>query len=99
VVVTRIKKQDLRSVAEKQVEVLEGIAIALARRHYYNIVKIAGINRSIVEASLDQEEKNVKPSTLEKARRDFALFKRDLAQAIKGKDASFMQDLLDQVEL
>ena len=94
VVVTRIKKEDLRYVAEKQQEVLESIAMALAKRHYYNIIKIRSINRSIVESSLKEEEEGKKPSQLEKTRKDFALFKKDLIAAVKGKEASFLEDLL-----
>ncbi len=93
VVVTRIKKEDLRYVAEKQQEVIEAIAIALAKRHYYNIIKIGGINRSIAESSLRNDEER-KTSPLDKTRKELASLKRDVEAASKGKDASFLDDIL-----
>ena len=56
VVMTRIRKEDLKEVAEKQNDFLPGIATSLARRHYYNVARIETVNKSLVEQTTDRKE-------------------------------------------
>ena len=93
VVVTRIGKEDLKDIADKQHEVLQGIALALAKKHYYNIMKIGSINRSLVEHSLNQQG-DQKQSQLEKVRKELSILKDDVRKRANEKEADFLQDLV-----
>lgn len=97
VVVTKIAKTELREVAEKQHEVLYGVAVALAKKHYYNIMKIGNINRSLVEHSLSEEERgDKKASQIEKIKKELSSLKNDIEGAVSSKDADFLSNVMTE---
>ncbi len=96
VVITRIRKEDLKDVVLKQKDFLITIAQSLAKRQYYNIVKIGSINKSIVDQMVDREagmEKKASPShkTLQELRR----LKMSVEETYKSKNADFLKDLVN----
>ncbi len=62
VVLTKISKSGLKEFTEKQGEIFLTIVQSLAKRHYYNIIKIQDINKRIIEQNLDEEEAGEKKS-------------------------------------
>lgn len=94
VVITKILKGELKDVAARQYDLLSGIALALAKRHYFNIMKIGNINKTIAEKMLNNESEGKKPPQSVKALKELQAFKRDLESAVSGKDVSFIQDVL-----
>jgi len=95
VVLTKIRKEDLKSVAEKQGEVLKGISLALARRHYYNAVKIDTLNRSLVEQRMDaSESKEAKSAAaLAKTAKELTALKDEVEEVARARKADFLDDL------
>jgi len=94
VVITRIKKENLKEIVEKQSDLLMSIAMALAKRHYYNLVKIGNVNRTALEQAVAAEGGGEKKSQSEQALKELNALKRGTEDACKGKDASFIEDLL-----
>jgi len=96
VVITTIKKSDLKEIAEKQIELLHAISFSLARRHYYNIIKIGEINRSIIEKTIDIEAgEGPKTAQIHKSMKELAVLKRKIEDTARKKDCGFIQDLID----
>jgi len=96
VVLTKITKKDLKEVAEKQNEVLIGIASSLAKRHYYNIIKIENLNEKAMEQALDREEsgKNKIPQS-QQAQKELNSLKNCINDIYSKKDADFLEDLIE----
>jgi hypothetical protein len=95
VVITRIRKEDLKEVVQRQKDFLITIARSLAKRHYYNIIKIGSINKTIMDQMVDKEmgeEKKASPTqkTLQELRR----LKMSVEEAFKSKKADFIKDLV-----
>ena len=96
VVLTRIRKDELKTVAEKQASVLKGISLALARRHYYNGVRIDTLNKTLLEQKLDGDQSKEAKAALafQKTTREFAALKDEVSEACRIKKADFLQDLV-----
>lgn len=97
VVITRIKKSELKQAAQRQDDLMPGIALALARRHYYNVLKIGAINKSVAEKALKSEEEANGTPQAPKAKKDLQLLKRDIETKTAGRDVEFIKDLLDSL--
>jgi len=100
VVLTRIRKDELKTVAEKQSSVLKGISLALARRHYYNGVKIDTLNKTLLEQKLDGDQsKEAKGAlALQKTSRELSSLKDEVEETCRIKKADFLQDLVALVK-
>ena len=100
VVLTRIRKDELKTVAEKQSSVLKGISLALARRHYYNGVKIDTLNKTLLEQKLDGDQsKEAKGAlALQKTGRELSSLKDEVEETCRIKKADFLQDLVALVK-
>lgn len=95
VVITRIKKEDLKEVVKQQNDFLITIAQSLAKRHYYNIIKIGSINKSIMDQMVDKElgqEKKASPT--QKTHLELRRLKMSVEEAVKSKKADFINDLV-----
>lgn len=97
VLITRIKRSELKDVVNRQPDLLLNIARSLANRHYYNIHKIVTINNSLIENMLNEEEFGEKPGQSEKAHKELALLKKTIKETVHGKEADFIQDLVDSL--
>jgi CRP-like cAMP-binding protein len=98
VILTRIRKEDLKDVAEMQEDFLASIATSLARRHFYNIARIENVNRSLAEQAIDREETGVdKKSVLShRAHKDLNALKARVEDVMREKKADFLNDLLEK---
>ena len=96
VIVTRIRKDDLREAAEVQSNFMIDVAATLSKRHYYNTVKITSVSKSLVERELEEKKNNGKTSLLsQRAYRDLSLLKSKVEDIARSKKADFLDDLLN----
>jgi len=94
VVLTRITKKDLKEVAQKESSILQAIALSLAKRHYYNVIKIADITEKTVNHQLDGEAAaHKKVSQSQQAMKDLAALKNRVQDAVYEKKADFLKDI------
>jgi CRP-like cAMP-binding protein len=96
VIMTRIRKDDLKEVAEKQDDFLASIAATLAKRHYYNLARIEHVNKSLAEQSIDREiaggDKHA--VLIRRASHDLNQLKDKVEETVREKKADFFQDLV-----
>ncbi len=99
-VVSIVKKSELKNYVEKQPDLLKKIAAALAKRHYYNILKIEAVNKSIIERDLGGEERSIekKLENLKKIKREVSKLKNEISDVAYKKDADFLKELLEKYE-
>lgn len=98
IVLTKIKKADLPDVAAKQNDILTGIATSLARKHFYNIMKINSVNRMIVERKMEGAGQEIKkPSDYHRASSELYSLKKDVTTMYEIKKADFLKDLVDKL--
>ncbi len=96
VVMTRIRKEDLKEVAEKQKDFLTSIATTLARRHYYNVARIEAVNKSLAEQLIDKENAGGDKQAVlsRRAHHEFTMLKDRLEDVVMEKKADFLGDLM-----
>ncbi len=96
VVLTRIRKEDLKNVAEKQKDFLTSIATTLARRHYYNVARIEAVNRSLVEQIFDREAAggDRRAAVSLRAHHELTQLRNRLEDVVMEKKADFLGDLM-----
>lgn len=97
VVLTKITKQNLKEVAEKQIDLLIGVSNSLAKKHYYNIIKIESINKSITEQYLANESntEEKKPPQSLRTKADLRNLKNEVKKVCNEKEADFLQVLIE----
>ncbi len=95
VVISRISKKDLKELAAKGGDVLTGLALSLAKRHYYNIVKIDSINRSLAEREIDGDEGAAPAPVVNKVTSDLQKLKMKADETIRKQKAEYLYDLVD----
>jgi len=97
-VVTRILKSELKEICEKQGDILKNVAYSLAQKHYYNLVKIGAVNKSLIEHTLDNEGADDKKiNHLERLKIDLSKLKNELDDAIYKKDADFLKPIVEDI--
>ena len=97
VIVTRIRKEDLKEVMGKQSDFFITIARTLARRHFYIISRIVAVNRCLAEQEIDRELSGgeEKKSVLShRAFRDLCALRHRVEDVVREKKADFLQDLV-----
>ena len=96
VVVTPIKKSDLKDISEKESGIFLSIAISLARRHYFNVQKIHSINEAIISREIDRTKEGDEKIMIElhKASSELSSIKNDISKIIDSKGADFLQGLV-----
>ncbi|NLV68151.1 MAG: cyclic nucleotide-binding domain-containing protein [Spirochaetes bacterium] len=96
-VITVIKKSELRDAYEKQSDILKNITFSLARRHYYNLIKISSVNKSLIDQTLDSDEGDDKKAIqLEKLKIELGKFRNELSDAQFKRKAEFLQTVIDE---
>lgn len=100
VIITRIRKEDLKEVAEMQSDFLPSIATTLARRHYYNVARIENVNKSLAEQIIDREtagggDKHAALSR--RAHQELNMLTDRLEDVVMEKKADFLRDLIDSL--
>ena len=94
VIITKIKKEDLKEIASKDFSIVQTIAKSLAKRHFYNLMKIESINNSILEQFLKEEKGEKKISHSHKANLDLETLKTNVNSMAREKDAGFLFKIL-----
>lgn len=96
VIMTRIRKEDLRDVAEKQKDFLTSIATSLARRHYYNVARIEAVNKSLAEQLIDKETTGGDKQAVlsRRAHHELNILKARLEDVVMEKKADFLGDVM-----
>lgn len=96
VVLTGIRKSDLKEIAEKEGGLFLSIAGSLAKKHYFNVEKIHSVNSMIIERELgphkDDEAKRM--MELNKAKNELASLKNDISKLVDSKGADYLQGLV-----
>jgi len=95
-VITVIKKKELKEICEKQGDLLKNVTYSLAQKHYYNIIKINSVNKSLIDQTLNNdggEDKTV--SQVERIKADLAKLKNELGEILYKKDAEFLKPIID----
>jgi hypothetical protein len=91
VVATKLTKEDLKATAAGDPGLVRAIMQSLAKRHYYNIIKIGDINEKAVRKMLSEEESKKVRRSWDRRRNPHTLKDR-IMDAIKNRDYSFMKD-------
>ncbi|HOP62005.1 MAG TPA: cyclic nucleotide-binding domain-containing protein [Spirochaetota bacterium] len=97
-VITKILKSELKEVCEKDNELLKNVAFSLAQKHYFNIIKIGAVNKSLIEHALDDqsgEDKTV--NHVERLKLDISKLKNDIDEAIYKKEADYLRPVIDEL--
>ena len=97
-VITVIKKSELKEVCEKQGDLLKNVTFSLAQKHYYNIIKISAVNKSLIDHQLDSsggEDKTI--SMVERLKSDLGKLKNELGDLIYKKNAEYLKPIFDEL--
>ncbi|MBN1499722.1 MAG: cyclic nucleotide-binding domain-containing protein [Spirochaetes bacterium] len=91
---TKLDKSDLKEVAEKDINVLIGIANSLAQKHYNNVQLVKSLNDKKLEENLNSidEEYKREIQSQNKCITSFGSLKREVSELIYHKKADFLQD-------
>ncbi len=96
VIMSRLFKEDLEDAVLKQADFLPNVAQTLAKRHYYNILKIDHINRAIIEQDINKTMPGKREILYsEKTFKDLNRLKQKTEDIAQGKDADFLQKLIE----
>ena len=96
VVVTKIGKSELKKISQNDTAILEVLVKSLVKRHYYNVVRISDVNRSILEKKSGSDA--VKKIS-EKSLSDVKKIKKMIEKAIKKNDAEYLKPILELIDL
>ncbi len=95
-VLTRITREELKQSAARGGEILSAVLHSLAKRHYFNIIRLHDINEKAVDKALEEEDApSREAATARRAASELRKMKDRITQAVKGKDTSFLKDLLN----
>lgn len=96
-VITVIKKKMLKQICEKDGDLLKSVAVSLARRHYFNIIKINTVNKALIERDLNNcsGEGDNKPGQVDKIRLDLGKLKNEISEAAYKKNADFLNSVIE----
>ena len=97
VVITIIKKKELKEICERQSDFMKSIAISLAQRHYYNVIKINTINKSIADYHLDNISDDKIVTQIEKLQESLNKLKDEIDDLIYKKHAEFLKPIIDEL--
>lgn len=97
VVVTKITKENLKEIAEKQEDFLKILTISLTKKHYHNIMKIEGVNQSLIEKTMENGGGDGKkiPESI-KTRSELEKLKNNIEEVGRQKDADFMKTIFQK---
>ena len=97
VVLTRISRDDLKKIAEKDLSIIKTVMEALAKRHYYNVIKIGDINEKAMQKMLSEEENGPSrnPSQLGQTQKSLSALKDRIMDECRNKEHDFIRDLID----
>ncbi len=97
-VITLIKKNELKEICEKQEDLLKNITYSLAQKHYFNVIKISTINKSLIDHQLDNngsEDKTI--GQVERIKSDIGKLKNELEEILFKKKVEFLKPIVDEL--
>jgi CRP-like cAMP-binding protein len=98
VVITVIKKKELKEVCERQSDFMKNIAVSLAQRHYFNIIKINAVNKSIVDDHLDSTGTDDKiAAQIGKLQESLSKLKNELDDILFKKKEEFLKSIIAEL--
>ena len=85
VLLTRLRKSDLKNIPGAQAGILRSLLTSLAQKHYHNVEKIRAINAVIVEKDLSSgaREKEKQLHEVQRAQNDLLSLKKEVAGLIR----------------
>lgn len=97
-VITVIKKSELRDICEKESGLLKNVTCSLAQKHYFNVIKINSVNKSLIDQQLDSEGGKEKINVqIERVKSEIAKMKNELGDILYKKDAEFLKPIVDEL--
>ncbi len=98
-VLTVVTKNDLKEIAQNDMDIFRQIAASLAKKHYYNIEKIGALNQIIIEREIhgDEEKREQKRRELQHATTELLSLKNELTKLHGSKPAEFLDDLVESL--
>ncbi len=97
-VLTVIKKKELKEICEKQQDLLKNVSCSLAQKHYYNIIKINTINKSLIDQHLNSEKGEDKTiGQAERLKAEIGKLKNELGELNYKKKAEFLKPIIDEL--
>jgi len=97
VVITIIKKKELKEICERQVDFMKTIAISLAQRHYYNAIKINTVCKSLIDQRLNNITDEKTDTQIEKFQESLNSLKNGLDDLHYKKKAEFLKPIIDEL--
>jgi len=95
VLITKISKDEIKTVAEKNLDVFVNIHKAMAKRHYFNVVKIKAINEQLISKTFDQKDEIDKKNNLvHKIEKDLRKFKTEIEETARKNNGDFLDELI-----
>ncbi|MBP9044337.1 MAG: cyclic nucleotide-binding domain-containing protein [Spirochaetes bacterium] len=95
-VVLKISRQELKEICEKDNSLLKTIAISLAQKHYYNLLKVSSLTSTMVDMAMSLEEDTEDfstPQQIYRLKADLGKLKNEISDAIYKKDADFLKPI------
>jgi CRP-like cAMP-binding protein len=98
-VITKITRDDLKDVMERQRDFLSGIAMALAKRHFYNVGRIENVNKSIIGQALDRELMggDKKAALSKRAQKDLQALIDRVDEVAREKKSDFLREMMEKL--
>jgi len=97
VVITIIKKEELKEICERQTDFLKNIAVSLAQKHYYNIIKINAVSKSLVDEHFDNGTDDKTVTQIEKFHDSINKLRHELDDLLYKKKAEFLKPIIEEL--
>jgi len=95
VVLTRIHKNDLKDIAEKDFSVIKSIGLSLAQKHYQNISKVHDLTMKLVEKQMSTSQDDKRKAAMKYASISSGLssLKNDFSEVLFKKNEPFLKEI------
>lgn len=95
VVVTRIKKADIKAIASRDDTILRSIALSLAKNHFQNVMKLHEISSQLVERdiSTSSEDKGKAAKKYSQAKTELAALCNALGEMVFKHNEPFLKEI------
>ncbi|MBP7603384.1 MAG: cyclic nucleotide-binding domain-containing protein [Spirochaetes bacterium] len=97
VLLTRLRKSDLKNMAGSQHSILRALLTSLAQKHYYNIEKIKAISAVLIEKDLSAGpgEKARQALEVQRAQNDLLSLKKEVSGVYETRKVEFLAELVE----
>ncbi len=97
VLLTRLRKSDLKNISGAQDSILRALLTSLAQKHYYNVEKIKAISTVIIEKDLSTGpgEKSRQLLEVQRAQNDLLSLKKEVAGVYTARKAEFLAEIVE----